>query len=243
MILLTKFIIQNYGKTPKLYQQQSDFIYYYFCIYKSSLVSLFLLPKKRSDKELIDYKAEKDKDLELMKHEFQLKLERNKKNFGIKHEAYEAFFTNLDNFQNKTQIDHQKEIHDNIQTFLIEFIRASELNDQNLISQAISKYHANIQQLFLKIQDEVNILNNQNNKLKFVAPEIIRMKLQEITDGYNQTFALTNSYIGNIASLFFQEEEVKKTTDLFNANILPINIKLQDDMKQIEQLLRDDLFS
>lgn len=199
--------------------------------------------KNKSEKKLIDYKAEKDKELELIKQEFQVELERKKKNFGIKQEVYEAFFNNLDNFQKNAQIDYQKETHENIQIFLTEFLRASELQDQSQISQAISKYHTHIQQLFLKIQEEVNILNNQNNRLKFVAPETIRIKLKEITDSYNQIFTLTNSYIGNIGNLFFQEEESKKATDSFNADILPINLKLQEDMKKIEQLLRDDLFS
>lgn len=199
--------------------------------------------KNKSDKNLIDYKAEKDKELESIKQEFLIELERKKKNFGIKQEIYEAFFNNLDNFQKKAEIDYQKETHENINIFLTEFLRASELQDQSQISQAINKYLANIQQLFQKIQKEVNILNNQNNRLKFVAPETIRIKLQDITDGYNQIFTLTNSYIGNIGNLFSQNEESKKATDLFNADILPINLKLQEDMKLIEQLLRDDLFS
>lgn len=199
--------------------------------------------KHKNDKALIDHKAEKDKELESLKHNFGLELERKKKNFGIKQEVYGDFFSNLDKFQSKAQVDSQKSMNDYIHNFLIGYVKASETNDTEAMAKAISEYHQNLQSYFKNLYVELNTLQNECNRLKFFAPEEIRIKLNEITIGYEQIFKMTNQYVSNISNLFFDEFAQNKMTKKFVADIQPITHKLKIDMEAIENLLRSDLFS
>ncbi|MFN4366691.1 MAG: hypothetical protein ACK4GA_03520 [Acinetobacter sp.] len=199
--------------------------------------------KHKNDKALIDYKAEKDKELEGLKHNFGLELERKKKNFGIKQEVYGEFFNNLDKFQSKAQIDSQKSINLYMHNFLIDFVTASEINDTDAMAKATGEYHQNLQSFFANLFDELNTLQNECNRLKFFAPEEIRIKLQEITISYEQIFKMTNQYVSNISNLFFDESAQNEITKKFTADIQPISDKLKTDMDNIENLLRSDLFS
>ena len=199
--------------------------------------------KYKNDKALIDHKAEKDKELESLKHSFGLELERKKKNFGIKQEVYGDFFNNLDKFQSKAQIDSQKLMNLYMHNFLIDYVKASETNDTDAMAKAISAYHQNLQSFFTNLFDELNTLQNECNRLKFFAPEEIRIKLKEITIGYEQIFKMTNQYVSNISNLFFDESAQNEITKKFTADIQPISMKLKIDMETIENLLRSDLFS
>lgn len=199
--------------------------------------------KHKNDKALIDYKAEKDKELESLKHIFGLELEKKKKNFGIKQEVYGEFFSNLDKFQSKAQIDSQKSMNLYIHNFLIEYVKASEKNDTDAIAKATSEYHQNLQSFFKNLHDELNTLQNECNRLKFFAPEEIRIKLKDITIGYEQIFRMTNQYVSSLSNLFFDESAQNEITKKFTADIHPISNKLKNDMDAIENLLRSDLFS
>ncbi|MGL3043602.1 hypothetical protein ACSJMR_00735 [Acinetobacter pecorum] len=199
--------------------------------------------KHKNNKALIDHKAEKDKELENIKHNFELELEKKKKNFGIKQQVYGDFFSNLDKFQSKANIDTQKMMNQYMQNYLVEFIKASELNDADAIANVTNQYQINIQSLFVHLSEELNTLNNECNRLKFVAPIEIRAKLKEITAGYDQIFKLTLSYVNNISNLFFEESAQNEMTKKFTADIQPFSEKLKIDMEAIENLLRSDLFS
>ena len=206
-------------------------------------LTLSFYQKHKNDKALIDHKAEKDKELECLKHSFGLELERKKKNFGIKQEVYGDFFSNLDKFQSKAQIDSQHLMNLYMHTFLIEYVKASEKNDSDAMTKATNEYNQNLQSYFTNSNHELKTLQNECNRLKFFAPEEIRIKLKEITTGYEQIFGITNQYIANISKLFFDKSAQNEITKKFKADIQPISTKLKTDMDAIENLLRSDLFA
>ncbi len=167
----------------------------------------------------------------------QFKLNRK---YQKKDKATEKRFEIYSDFMNRMdQINHNIRENPNILYGIpTEILKEILSNDENRVSNALTKFNENLLTLTKYLHQELQFINSELNKLKLVASKKLLLKIYEYKTLLNEYANELQIAINNISTTNDIYQNAKQLEKLQNKER---DIKLSELWKSMENLMRDEI--
>jgi hypothetical protein len=143
------------------------------------------------EKVIIEYK----KELEGIKKDHQLDIDKRKYKYESKQEQFKKFFQLLDQLSYESSQNLQKKITPIMTDFHFNFLQGETNNDKETSNRAISKFSGDIQELIGESNQYLIRLRAETNGLKLIANREILDLLAQLEKAYEKVFESSNEMI------------------------------------------------
>jgi hypothetical protein len=209
-------------------QKQPEFYAWCFLIV-NALWGAFLYFNKKTHKE----------ELEKLKQSLNLDLERRRKIFEMKSSHYEAYFNNIDAFQNKHQNDYQEVFVPIFNEFNRRFLHAEDQNDKEGSTNATLWLSEEIQKITLNGFKEQQELEQQTNSLKLTASNEVAQFLEELRILYSEIFDLSSELMGKLVEVTINNDQT--ASNKIQASMALVGENIKTKTKELREEMRRDL--
>ncbi len=209
-------------------QKQPEFYAWCFVIV-NGLWGTFLYFNKKRHKE----------ELEKLKQSLNLDLERRKKIFEMKSTQYEAYFNNIDSFQEKHQNDYQEIFVPIFNEFNRRFLHAEDQNDKEASTNATLWFSEEINKITLNGFKEQQALEQQTNSLKLTASDEVAKLLEELRSLYSEIFELSTEFLSKFVEITINNDQ--SASAKIQESIAMVGEKIKAKSNELREEMRRDL--
>jgi len=209
-------------------QKQPEFYAWCFVIV-NGLWGVFLYFNKKRHKE----------ELEKLKQSLNLDLERRKKIFEMKSTQYEAYFNNIDSFQEKHQNDYQEIFVPIFNEFNRRFLHAEDQNDKEASTNATLWFSEEINKITLSGFKEQQALEQQTNSLKLTASDEVAKLLEELRSLYSEIFELSTEFLSKFVEITINNDQ--SASAKIQESMAMVGDKIKAKSSELREEMRRDL--
>ncbi len=209
---------------------QSDPEFYVWCFaIINGLWGTFLYFNKKRHKE----------EIEKLKQTLNLDLERRKKIFEMKSTHYEAYFNNIDAFQEKHQNDYQEVFVPIFNEFNHRFLHAEAQNDKEASTNATLWFSEQINQVTHSGFKEQQALEQQTNSLKLTASDEVAQLLEELRALYSEIFDLSTQLMSKLVEITINKDQSESSK--IQQSMASVGEKIKAKSNELREEMRRDL--
>lgn len=209
-------------------QKQPEFYAWCFVIV-NGLWGVFLYFNQKWHKE----------ELEKLKQSLNLDLERRKKIFEMKSTQYEAYFNNIDSFQEKHQNDYQEIFVPIFNEFNRRFLHAEDQNDKEASTNATLWFSEEINKITLNGFKEQQALEQQTNSLKLTASDEVAQLLEELRSLYSEIFELSSELLSKFVEITINNDQTASVK--IQESMAKVGEKIKAKSNELREEMRRDL--
>ncbi|MUP38349.1 hypothetical protein [Labilibaculum euxinus] len=156
-------------------------------------------------------KAIYSREIEEVKKNHQLDLEKRKYQYESKQKQYIEFFKFLDNFSGNYNIDSQRKILPILEEFNRNYLHAANTNNQKGITNASTVLSAKIQKLMNEANEELTRIKQETNTIRLIASDSVLNRLNVLELAYDKTFEESATMMSKLpAQLVLNDQEGMK---------------------------------
>ena len=182
-------------------------------------------------------KKRHDREIESLKHSYNLDIEKRKKMYEMKAAQFEKYFRLIDDFGNRQQVDIPKRMQPIINDYMKNYLRASERGDKTAETEAITTFGSQISEITNEGMDQYLSLKYETNSLKLIASDELALLFDELQDLYDGAFNATQDIMSRFVELTIanNQEEIQryqKDLTIYGNNIKVAADKLMNQMRK-----------
>lgn len=183
-----------------------------------------------------EIKSKYSKELEELKRDHQLDINKRKYKYESKKEAYFKFFTVIDEFTYESNINSQERLQPILEEFNRNYTNARNSSQQNKATIVLSK---KIQNLTFENLKEVTRIKNENKLIKLIASDDIIKELNVLDLALDRAGDITDNAIKRLPQLMLENNQILINKDKQDIETYGNIIKKIND--NILQLMRKEL--
>lgn len=161
---------------------------------------------KKENRNLLASQQKFALDLENLKMDNQLKLQKKAHQYKAKQEAYIAYFNELDKYNDKAISETYNQINELTTKFFASFLNSN--GNRKLENNALTVFQSKVQKLLIESQKDYQHLKNSTNSIKIIASDYVLKQLEALEKGYDHLFGESNKAIERLPKLIINENDV-----------------------------------
>ena len=182
-------------------------------------------------------KKRHERELEALKHTYNLDLEKRKKMYEMKAAQFEKYFRMIDDFGKRQQVDIAKRMQPIFNKFMEDSLKASDLGDKKAETTAITTFSSQISDITNEGMDQYLSLKSETNSLKLIASDELALLFDELQASYDSAFNATQEFMSKFVELAManNQEEIQRCQETMakQGNIIKENAeKLMNQMRK-----------
>lgn len=148
------------------------------------------------------------KELEEIKKNHQLDLEKRKYQYESKQKQYIEFFKFLDHFSGDYNVDSQKKMLPILEEFNRNYMQAANTNNQKGITNASTVLSAKIQKVMSEANEELTRIKQETNTIRLIASDSVIKSLNLLELAYDKAFEESSTMMSKLpAQLIMNDQE------------------------------------
>jgi len=182
-------------------------------------------------------KSRHNKEIEKLRKEHQLDLEKRKYQYDSKQKEYIAFFKFLDYLGGDYNIKTQQKMIPIIQEFTTNFFSVSEDNNSNKQHTVSAIYVNKIHELMQDANTELTRMKQETNTIRLLASDTVIQKLDLLDNAYDTAFTETSKMLSDLPDQLIINDQVamKRSQDRIEIKGKQF-LKIKDDLIQLMRL-------
>ena len=184
-------------------------------------------------------KQSHERKLKHLEQDIKYRFDRRLKIFDLKATQNSQYVTDLDSLGKKNQVEMPAKMQPIFQTYLKEYLDASESGDPQRENDVIAWLSSEIQSLMNEGLKDVMKLKYESNRLKLIASEEMLATFEAIENLNQEIFDVTNEYMSNFTDIVINQKE--EETALFQSKAASLGEELQKQSRQLLSQMRNEI--
>lgn len=184
-------------------------------------------------------KQSHERNLKHLEQDIKFSFDRRLKIFDLKASQYSQYVTDLDSLSRKSQVEIPAKLQPIFQTYLRDYLSASESSDAQRENEAIGWLSSEIQLIMNEGLKDAMRLKYESNRLKLIATDEMLVTFEEIENLNQELFDITNDYMSNFTDIVRNGRE--KETALFQSKAASLGAELQKSSRQLLSQMRKEI--
>ena len=151
---------------------------------------------KKENNFLLNQKQEYAEQIEEVKKNHQLTIQKKTYQYKAKQDAYLEYFKKLDEYSERAVSETYDKVIDATKLFFDKYLNAN--NNQKLQNNAVVLYSSKMQQLIKESQKDYMHLQNSTNSVKAIASDKVFKSLEDLEESYKHLFESSIKIIKNL---------------------------------------------
>jgi ribosomal protein L28 len=172
---------------------------------------------RKRNKELVteseEIKSRFNTELENVKKDHQLDIEKRKYQYESKQKQYLNFFEVLDSLSTDSNDSIQNEVIPIIEEFNRNYMGAANRNNKKAETKATTVFNNKIQRLIVKSNEQWVRLKNETNAIRLIGSDKVIEQLDLLENYYEQSFNLSTKLIKDLSA-----QIISGSQDNYNRN-------------------------
>lgn len=171
------------------------------------------------------------KQIEILKKDHQLDIEKRKYQYESKKEQYIKFFRFIDDFATDGNVATQEKFLPILDEYTNDYFNASDSDDNKGVTNAITTFSKKIQQLIFEANKDLFRIKQETNTIRLIASDKVIKMLDLYELAYDESFKQSSILLSKLPTLIITNNQKKMTQN--QNDLLSVG-------KQI-QMLKDNL--
>lgn len=190
---------------------------------------------RKQNKILIEEKEEikskYNKEIEGIKKEHQLDVEKRKYQYESKKEQYLNFFKLLDDFGSNSNLEMQKKMLPIINEFNRNYLKAASLNNKKEETKAITVFSEKIHKLSFKANSEIIRIKQETSTIRIIASDQILKTLDLMELAYDKSFDESTKMLTELPTQILSNDQEAMAKNQQNLQAIGnVILKYKDDL-------------
>jgi len=198
---------------------------------------------KSENRKLIEQsesiKAKYSKEIEEVKKNHQLDLEKRKYQYESKKEQYLNFFRLLDSFTREANKTTQEKLLPILEEFNKNYLNAASVNNKKNETKAVTVMSKKIQKLMFDANEDLIRIKQETNTIRLIASDKIIEKLNILELAYDKNMVKANKMMSDLPKLMLLNEQNKMSENQKEIEIS--GMVIQNIKNDIIELMREEL--
>lgn len=189
----------------KIISDNPNYFVWGFCIINFLWAGFLYFNKKRHDREL-----------EGLKHSYNLDLEKRKKIYQMKASQFERYFQMVDDFGKRQQVDLPNRLHPIFNAYMENYLKAQATGGQEASTAAITKFGSQISEIMNEGMEQYLSLKSETNSLKLIASDALAILFDDLQNSYDRAFNISQEFMGKFVELIVSnnQSEIQRYQEL-----------------------------
>jgi len=184
-------------------------------------------------------KKRHEKELENLKHTFNLDLEKRKKMYEMKSAQFEKYFRMTDEFAKKHQVDLPLTLQPIFAEYMNNYLTAQEKGDKAASTIAITKFGSQISKIMSDSTNEYRALIAETNSLKLIASDALAAIFDNVQEAYEKAFQLMNEFMNRLVELMISNDQ--STLQKYQSEMAAQAKEIENQLRNLMQQMRNEL--
>ena len=154
-------------------------------------------------------KKRHDRELESLKHSYNLDLEKRKRMYAMKASQFEKYFRMVDDFGKRQQVDVTKRLQPIINKFMEDFLRANDMGDQSASTKAITNFSSQISEITNEGMEQYLSLQSETHSLKLIASGELALLFDNLQESYGSAFNIAHEFMNRFVELTISNNQAE----------------------------------
>ena len=142
-----------------------------------------------------------DKDLEKLRHQHTLDLQKRSKMYELKTTQFQNYFRLMDEFAGKHRSDFSEKFQPLLDHFMRDYLEAESCNDKPASTQAITQFGASVGRLTADGHEEYLAMKAETNSLRLIASDEVIALLDQVQAANDSALAAANELMNKYVQL------------------------------------------
>jgi hypothetical protein len=186
-------------------------------------------------------KKRHEREIESLKHSYNLDLEKRKKMYEMKAAQFEKYFKMIDDFGKRQQVDIPKRMQPIFNEYMENYLKASDSGDKTAETAAITTFSSQISEITNEGMEQYLSLQSETNSLKLIASDELALLFDELQVSYDRAFNATQEFISRFVELTMKnnQEEIQRYQETMKTHGNDIKAAAEKLMNQMRKELKE----
>ncbi|MCD4788962.1 MAG: hypothetical protein K8R37_03090 [Bacteroidales bacterium] len=183
--------------------------------------------------ETEEIKSKYNKEIEIIKKEHLLDIEKRKYQYESKKEQYINFFKLLDNFNTDSNVIAQEKMIPIIEEFNRNYLNAANRNNKRGETNATTVMSKKVQKLMFESNKELSRIKQETNTIRIIASDSILKTLNLLELAYDRSFEESSKMMKDLQiQMMTNDQEGMKRSQREMQEIANAILKFKNDLIQ-----------
>lgn len=183
--------------------------------------------------ETEEIKSKYNKEIEIIKKEHLLDIEKRKYQYESKKEQYINFFKLLDNFNTDSNVIAQEKMIPIIEEFNRNYLNAANRNNKRGETNATTVMSKKVQKLMFESNKELSRIKQETNTIRIIASDSILKTLNLLELAYDRSFEESSKMMKDLQiQMMTNDQEGMKRSQREMQEIANVILKFKNDLIQ-----------
>ncbi len=180
-----------------------------------------------------------EREIESLKHSYNLDLEKRKRIYEMKATQFEKYFRMIDDFGKRQQVDIPKRMQPIINEFMRNYLKAIDRGDKTAATESITNFGSKISDVTNEGMEQYLSLKSETNSLKLIASDELSLLFDELQQLYDSAFDSAQNFLSIFVELVIanRQAEIQKCIETFGIHGDNIKIAAKKLMNQMRKEL------
>ena len=144
---------------------------------------------------------EHDKDVERLRHEHTLDLQKRSRMYELKVTQFQNYFRLMDEFSRKHRSDFSEKVQPLLNHFMQRYLEAEANGDKAESTKAITQFSSGVGRLSADGHEEYLAMKAETNSLRLIASDSVVSLLEEVQEANDMALAAANEMMNKYVEL------------------------------------------
>jgi hypothetical protein len=157
-------------------------------------------------------RKEHDKDLEKLRHQHTLDLQKRSKMYELKTTQFQNYFRLMDEFSRKHRSDFSEKFQPLLDRYMQDYLEAESRNDKSASTQAITQFASSVGRLTAAGHEEYLAMKEETNSLRLIASDEVIALLDQVQVANDSALAAASEMMNKYVQLVVtgDRDEIEK---------------------------------